>query len=152
ENSENDYFDYPQNHQKSHPQLRSALPQPMGYVLKVLRVPQVSLFGILEREASGDRTRSRSPPDRWVDPVGDPRPPPIIRFLDYGDQVVELGQKVEPALDVLAVRQFRPARLMHIAGRKAVIEGAPTDVGEDRLGGDNVDGIRCGVEPPRVRL
>ena len=66
--------------------------------------------------------------------------------------MVELDQKVEPSLDVLAVCQFRPARLMHIAGRKAVFDGALTDVGEDRLGGDDVDGIRCAVEPPRVRL
>src|SRR5262245_24054874 len=41
---------------------------------------------------------------------------------------------------------------MHLTGRKAVFEIAPPDVGQDRLGGDDVDRVSGAVDSPRVRL
>jgi len=66
--------------------------------------------------------------------------------------MVELDQKVEPPANVVLIRQLRPAGPVDVASRKSVLEGAPTDVGQNRLGGDNVDRIRGTVDPPCVRL
>src|SRR5262245_54446290 len=66
--------------------------------------------------------------------------------------MVELDQEVEPPANMIVIRQLRPTGPVDVASRKSVLEGASTDVGQNRLGGDDVDRIRGTVDAPCVRL
>ena len=66
--------------------------------------------------------------------------------------VVEVGQKVQAGLDMVAVGQSTPVVPVNITRGEPVDEVSFVDAGEDGFGGIQLDCVAGAIDAPRVAL
>jgi hypothetical protein len=66
--------------------------------------------------------------------------------------MIKIDEEIEPGMNMLAIREVRPAMPLDVAGAEAIGEVALSDTGKDSFAGRQLDRVEGAINAPGMAL